>query len=243
VHRHILNIFFVLFLPLSGEISPVEYFGSTWIEAQNFCSKNEPSIIEAFNKYNIDSNIGLSIVFPEILRYNRFKDAIETSALELAYVNWGKEYADFSIGYFQMKPSFIEKLEIELIKSDTDLQKEFNEITDFEECVDEMIARKTRIDRLIQMDWQLKYLCCFIKIATNKYSPSSLASHKDKLLLLANAYNTGLQASNDELIQASKRKTFPYGKYAPGRFSYSDISIFYYNSIDNKNKTLNHETN
>jgi hypothetical protein len=62
-------------------------------------------------KYNQNNMPVLSIVFPEIIRYNAFKDFLETKTLEWLYVEYGKDKADFSIGLFQMKPSFVEKLE------------------------------------------------------------------------------------------------------------------------------------
>lgn len=53
----------------------------------------------------------LAIVSPELIRWTAFKDFFETTALELLYVKKGKTYADFSIGHFQIKPSFVEQLE------------------------------------------------------------------------------------------------------------------------------------
>lgn len=51
-----------------------------------------------------------AIVFPEIMRYNGLKDGIETESLRTLYVQFGEDYADFSIGLFQMKPCFAQQL-------------------------------------------------------------------------------------------------------------------------------------
>lgn len=45
------------------------------------------------------------------MRYNALKDDIESESLKVLYVQFGKTYADFSIGVFQMKPSFAEGVE------------------------------------------------------------------------------------------------------------------------------------
>jgi hypothetical protein len=52
-----------------------------------------------------------SLVFPEVMRYNSLKDDIETESLRTLYVQFGQEYANFSIGIFQMKPTFAVQVE------------------------------------------------------------------------------------------------------------------------------------
>ncbi len=71
------------------------------------------------NNFKVTPNYVKSIVFPETIRYNTFKAFFETSSLELLYINNGSEAVDFSIGYFQMKPSFIEELEV-AVKNSSD---------------------------------------------------------------------------------------------------------------------------
>jgi len=58
----------------------------------------------------------LSIVFPELIRFNAIQDKIETFALQSLYVKYGKDYANFSVGPFQVKPSFAESLEKDFVK-------------------------------------------------------------------------------------------------------------------------------
>ena len=53
----------------------------------------------------------IAIAFPEIIRYNAFSDLIEITSNRILYINGGKTASDFSIGLFQMKPSFVEDLE------------------------------------------------------------------------------------------------------------------------------------
>ena len=71
-------------------------------------------IIAHFEPQTIDDCAALAIGAPELMRYSMVSDFIETEILELSYVDHGLDYADFSIGKFQMKPSFVERLEAEI---------------------------------------------------------------------------------------------------------------------------------
>ena len=73
-------------------------------------------IYQLANQYNVDPKLLSSIVFPELIRYSHLKDKVEISALYSLYVLFGKEFSNYSVGMFQMKPSFIEKLETEIVK-------------------------------------------------------------------------------------------------------------------------------
>ena len=61
-------------------------------------------------KYHVSYPVAISIIFPEIVRYSALRDKVEISLLKTLYVNLGEDYADFSIGQFQMKPSFAEAI-------------------------------------------------------------------------------------------------------------------------------------
>ena len=50
-----------------------------------------------------------SIVAPEITQYSFIRNTLESYTLNVLYVQYGRAYADYSIGFFQMKPSFIEE--------------------------------------------------------------------------------------------------------------------------------------
>ena len=64
--------------------------------ANNFILKNKSIIDSIFTDNDIDIELGLSVMFPELVRYNFFKDQIEISLNKLLYVNGGVEYSDFS---------------------------------------------------------------------------------------------------------------------------------------------------
>ena len=92
----------------------VERFGyeAERSEAIQFIESHEALIKKiCLEKGQRPSNV-LPIVFPELIRYSLFRDYLETTMLERLYVKEGTSGADFSIGHFQMKPSFAEKIEI-----------------------------------------------------------------------------------------------------------------------------------
>jgi len=50
-------------------------------------------------KTNLDSKFVFSIVAPEITQFNYLSNIAETYSLKVLYVQGGKNYSDFSIGY------------------------------------------------------------------------------------------------------------------------------------------------
>jgi len=105
----VLCYFFCVGLLPSLAQSPKIYFGNKYLEVLDFVQINKQRWIDGFGSK--DAAKMIAIVFPEMLRYNENLEEIETQLLKSLYVRFGNRYADFSIGYFQMKPSFAEKIE------------------------------------------------------------------------------------------------------------------------------------
>jgi hypothetical protein len=107
-------ILFLLVLSIRpGESQSLDYheiFGQNWIKAERFLNENREWINISLRKYDIPYKEAVSVVFPELVRYSALQDKIEITLLKALYVNLGEEYANFSIGPFQMKPSFAEKI-------------------------------------------------------------------------------------------------------------------------------------
>ncbi len=215
---------------IASDLSPEEYFGESYQEALVFYKSNSRIFNSFFSKWNINADLAISVVFPEILRYNRFRDFLETSALELAYISGGKEMADFSIGRFQMKPSFVEMLEEETLNSQ-ELKVKLSEVFTYPSSFTEPDKRRERVERLKQQEWQLLYLACFISLTENRFKKEIEANDSDRLLILSSAYNLGLRASYSDLIKISQLKTFPYGNLSMGRFSYFDVASYFYQNL------------
>ncbi len=232
----ILLILFIPYYITAQDLTPKQYFGDSYSEALVYCENHKEEINFILKKFEVSSVEAISIAFPEIIRYNRFRDFAETTALEVAYVQGGKAFADFSIGRFQMKPSFVECLEQELLIHN-DLLIKFSDIVTYDTDAPTEYIRSERVERLKQDSWQLKYLACFIRLAEKRFSKELNQKPTERLLILSSAYNKGLNSSYEELKSISEKKAFPYGTILNGRFSYYDVAI-YFNSHDAK-QTLN----
>jgi hypothetical protein len=180
-------------------------------------------------KKNIDMELSknekvqiLSIAFPEMLRYDSYSDYLETSSNKILYVNEGKKASDFSTGYFQMKPSFIEDLENYV--TNTDDLKQYNWI--IIQKKDEIESRKERISRLGNFQWQLRYLKVFWYVAEYKYQNIDFKTTHEKIRFFATAYNYGFTKPEKEITKYQFIKKFSPGEMTDSKkFAFADFSI------------------
>ena len=86
-------------------------FGDDWDDAVRFVKVHHEEWQQEFDLFDVDSRVAEAIVFPELIRYSMWQDEIERAAVNGLYVTKGRDGADFSIGRFQMKPSFAEDVE------------------------------------------------------------------------------------------------------------------------------------
>lgn len=170
-----------------------------------------------------------SIVAPEIARFDLLRNEIEVKALELLYVRFGKDYANFSIGYFQMKPSFIESLE-QVVKKSLHL-REMRKYHDFviEGYGNEV--RLKRLNRLKSLKWQIRYLCCFIDIINYKFRFETFKNQREKLRFYATVYNLGIDAKRVAINHWQKAKKFP-GLPIPQKYNYAEVSIYFFEELN-----------
>jgi hypothetical protein len=220
----------ILIFPLTAFSPKNAYeqsFGDAYQHAIDFCKKERKQFLQTASKYQLDSKLMAAVVFPELMRYDAFKNFFETQALELAYVEQGSKLADFSIGQFQMKPSFAEFIEARANEDDeSDWAKDFQELCSYP-AGDLDVQRKERLNRLKNTNWQLLYLAAFIK-----YSQSDLNAMEQQLPLIASRYNCGPQKSWEEVKLWLDKKTFPYGlNYEGSQFNYAEISLHFYQNI------------
>lgn len=231
--RKILALIFILCSNLCfGQVSPEEYFGDSYSEAISYIKNHKQTFKKIGKEFSVDPATISAIIFPELIRYSRFRDFAETTALELLYIKYGKGTADFSIGRFQIKPSFVEDMEI-FVESDSTLKKLLLTTTNYN-TTDSLEIRKERLSRLKDEKWQFIYLASFIKIAQKVYAKHLEESKLNSLMILSSAYNRGINASYDELIILANTKTFPYGNLSFGRYSYYDVANHYYTNYSHK---------
>jgi hypothetical protein len=187
-----------------------------------FLRTQEETIIQIKNTSTSNNAEVLAIVSPEIIRWSAFKDFFETSALELLYVNKGKTYANFSIGHFQMKPSFVEQLETYVSQHES--LNTLSYIVIVNKSVVE--TRRERINRLTQFAWQLRYAHVFWAVATDKFENRIFNNQESKVRFFAAAYNYGFMRLEKDVEEKQFQKSFPFGvNYKGEQVAYTDLSL------------------
>jgi hypothetical protein len=174
----------------------------------------------------LSSQFLFSIVAPEITQYNYLSDKIETYSLKVFYVQGGKEYSNFSIGVFQMKPSFVEQLE-DFITNNKTLKSKYSGYLIKKDTEREI--RVERVKRLESLDWQIKYLSLFCEIIKEIFFKDTGLEEKEILKFYATAYNTGFHKSKKEIERISKLLLFPH--FSVKKYSYGEISLWFYDNI------------
>jgi len=214
----------LLILLIFFTLTPDKYFKDDYKWAVNFLCENKATINSLINK-DERAEI-LSVGFPELIRYSRFMDFFETKALELLYVQKGAESADFSIGTFQIKPSFVEQLEnyVQTHNSLAHLKTHT-----FYSTKNTAQIRQQRVERLKTLNWQLRYLSIFRQVVYDKFPEIRQLNPVERISFLATAYNHGFQCNKEEIKRWENIKTFPFGtKTTNNPFSFSEVSVYFY---------------
>jgi hypothetical protein len=202
-----------------------EAFGEDYTKALEFQKKHKAHFEMVSRRFKTEARFLKSIIFPELIRYSYFRNMFETETLEWLYVSGGSKSADFSIGHFQMKPSFVEELEA-CVSSVESLREEYSFITLYESGSS---LRSQRLERLKDLSWQLVYLACFFEVAEQRFIAEKFSSDDEKLRFYCAAYNAGFTNDAATIRIRMKQKTFPYGAaYGTEQHSYSDIAVDYY---------------
>jgi hypothetical protein len=220
------------FLFLAGQLLAAQSieaaFGAKYAEVLDFvCRRAGPWRAEC-RRYQADARVLIPVVFPELLRYSIFRDEMETIGLTALYVSGGKQAADYSIGLFQMKPSFVEKLE-ERAAGDPTAPPWQLRILDRAGAQTEQDDRAVRLRRLRTEEWQLLYLACFARDVQSRFALQSLPE-EEQVRFLAAAYNRGFWLSEGEIAAADVLPRFPARRAfrGIGPFRYSDVSVDFY---------------
>ncbi|MCX6334742.1 MAG: hypothetical protein NT092_10650 [Bacteroidia bacterium] len=219
---------------VSQQLNYITIFGSDWEKAQFYIEENNSWIKPAVNKYEIPYAVAVSVVFPELVRYSALRDKMEITMLKTLYRNLGDDYADFSIGFFQIKPSFAEKIRGEMQafpgwRAKPVFKKRSAYKNDRE-------YRGAIIADLENPKKEFNYIIAFLRIC-EKYFPLETADEGSRIKFLATAYNTGFWKSKDEIDKMSNMKFFNTKLFSTENYSYADVSLFWYKQyIQKKNK-------
>jgi hypothetical protein len=198
-----------------------------YMQGIRYLKKNRATFTRILKDDTEKRAVIISVVFPEIVRYSIVRDLLETKSLEIGYVSRGSEFIDFSVGRFQMKPSFVESIENSLRTSKI-LSDKYPDIISYNDN-DKKARRKERIKRLKSLNWQLRYMMAFYDIVSQKHPFLEEKPLHYCIRFFAVAYNHGFYAEKNELENWMDQKTYPYGPGVKGeQYAYSKVSEYFF---------------
>ena len=193
-------------------------FGSNYTWAVTWLKQNDALINEYASAFDIPGKELKAIIFPELIRYNSFFNALEVESLKYLYVTEGKYYADFSVGYFQMKPSFGEMIEHDAFNL---LPAKYRSESGWKQTIkDDESSRKARVKRLSNVRQQLIYLCALYKLCEKRFSSLPKAA-EERVRLFATCYNAGYHRTYESL------RSFMAKNHYHG-YNYASVSVYYF---------------
>ena len=215
--------FFFLVAPLflSGNLhqESTPYHAPSW---EQMMIENLEEILPGLRASGIQPD-ALALGAPELIRYSLFRDYFETGALELLYTRHGSSGADFSIGPFQMKPSFAEGLESALADH-PELRLKYPAL--LPGTASTQAERKLRLNRLKNQQMQLKYLQACYDYLNIRFEQKEFESESHRIAFFATAYNSGIDKPEQYLEHMLTRKIFPFGQHSPDpQESYGQLAV------------------
>lgn len=225
------NLFLILFFIQAFLCRGQTVFFEKYPETEN-------KIRETYNQLSIlhtrgeEGKLIYAMAAPEVAVYDLFLDKIETKASEIFYVNLGGDYANFSLGMFQMKPLFAEKIEKIYLTLKITGKIDFS-YTDT--AASEI--RYHRIKRLKNTEWQQKYLIACYEILNFKYA-KKYTDTENKIRFYAAAYNYGFDAPEQEIKKWEKKISFP-GRFDKPVVAYADLAFSVWEIISGEIKSDN----
>jgi len=226
--------FFLLFFSINANSQSENYcreYEKDCQKAKEFFAEHKSKLEDAAKKCGVSSEFLFAVVAPEITQFNYLSDKLETYSLKVFYVQGGKAYSDFSIGYFQMKPSFIEALE-NYISIDKDLKNKYKKFL-FKKP-NERQARVERVERLGGIEWQVDYLALFFIVVNHRFPDITFSTTEEQLRFFASAYNCGFHKSEQQIKETEQKALFPH--FSRQKFKYSDIAVWFYQETKNNHK-------
>ena len=225
-------ILWLLLVMSSATVFSANYpkvFGNDWTSAINYVKEHHDEWSREFEQFDVDPRLAVAIVFPELIRYSMWQDEIERAAVNGLYVIKGTDGANFSIGRFQMKPSFAEEIEQEWNRSS--LSKEYGFVFNLQQNSE---ARRSRIRRLSNMQGQCRYLAIFIRLLQQRHPQLEQLSEKEQVCFLATAYNRSFTASFQQIKKIQHERHFHTDvikTHSTCLYCYADIAFVAYRML------------
>ena len=200
----------LLLLTGSGTAFSVNYpkeFGDDWTSAVQFIDAHHAAWKPLFEEFGVDARLAEAIVFPELIRYSRWQDEIETAAVNGLYVLQGTSGAN------------------------SPLAKEYGFVFNLQDGVE---ARRSRIRRLDTMEGQCRYLAIFIRLQFLQHPQLQALQLVDQVGMLATIYNRSFSTTWEQVCQLRHQKHFHTDIIVTchtKRYCYADIAQTFYRSI------------
>jgi hypothetical protein len=202
-------------------------FGPQYEAAVHFIETN-PWISGALGLGEDEGRMALAVIFPEILRFSALEDLIQVRALKVLYVQYGKTYANFSVGRFQMKPTFADQVERDANRLLTAEERAAAGAPLFSSA-DTVENRRDRVLRLDDFRWQVRYLGLFIRIMDRKHAQTAFADGRERLRFYATAYNAGYTRSEKAIRRLMPLKSYHTALFdSETKYCYADVSLFFF---------------
>jgi hypothetical protein len=226
--RNFFALFIFAFLLKPCSAQPLDYseiFGTDWQKALAFIEENDPWIRPSLEKYNIPYREAVAVIFPELVRYSAIRDKMEITLLKTLYRNLGDDYADFSVGVFQVKPSFAEKIRSTAPETMGKKTKAlFKKRSSYKYDHDYRAAIITDLENPRN---EINYIIAFFSICRDRFSTDQM-DDESKIKFLATAYNTGFWKSREEIMKMEEKKFFNTKLFKTENYSYADVALFWY---------------
>jgi hypothetical protein len=227
-----MRIYFV-FLFITWSLKPAwsqtnnyqDIFGDDWNKALLFEKENRNWMEPLLTKNHISYPLAIAVIFPELVRYSALRDKMEITLLKTLYINLGQDYANFSIGQFQMKPSFAELIREQV---PTAFQRKSGISFKGRSGYDDIkIFRRSIVTDLEDPKTEFNYLIGFLKICEQKFGTDHM-EELARLRFLATAYNSGIEKSADQIKSMADKKFFNTKLFKTENYSYADVSLYWY---------------
>ena len=205
-------------------------------EAEAYAQQERAAWGEIFSAFEVDADLAEAVIFPELIRYSALQDYAETTAVTSSYVPLGDKGADYSVGRFQMKPSFVEAVERRWMK-----QRELPEQYDaWFDIADTRQARQVRASRISDTLWQCVYLSMFIRLLQIDYPDLALMNDEHRVLWIATAYNRGVKFPGEGKGDTTDIEAHIYDRTyhtdfialpSTTRYCYASIALSHYKTL------------
>jgi hypothetical protein len=195
-------------------------------KAYSFWEQHNAAFVRAAIRCGELPEVLFAIVAPELGAYNLWTDMAETRFVSRLYVDLGSGYANFSIGVFQMKPSFAESVEKWIHKYEVLEGQSFFTTRNGEESASK---RATRVQALTETNGQLEYLAAMVSVLQHRFPEIRELPICERIRFFAAAYNRGFDCSRAEIERFYTLHTFP-ARHFGVQFAYADVAVYFFNA-------------